>query len=95
MRGTNVQNARYQRCEHPGFPGDSSVCNVLVSWTNPSPRGGSEGVGESEGVASVETRWRGGGSEGVGESERGGKRSKGRKHESERLGQWDSQTVGQ
>eukprot|EP00976_Prorocentrum_cordatum_P116438 1196163-Prorocentrum_minimum.AAC.3 len=37
MRGTNVQNASYQRCEHPGFPGASSVCNVLVPWTNPSP----------------------------------------------------------
>eukprot|EP00976_Prorocentrum_cordatum_P035487 721504-Prorocentrum_minimum.AAC.1 len=21
MRGTNVQNASHQRCEHPGFPG--------------------------------------------------------------------------
>eukprot|EP00976_Prorocentrum_cordatum_P052733 1063570-Prorocentrum_minimum.AAC.3 len=26
-----------QRCEHPGFPGARSVCNVLVPWTNPSP----------------------------------------------------------
>eukprot|EP00959_Pyramimonas_sp_CCMP1952_P471127 9497899-Pyramimonas_sp.AAC.2 len=24
MRGTNIQNASYQRCEHPGFPGESS-----------------------------------------------------------------------
>eukprot|EP00959_Pyramimonas_sp_CCMP1952_P031018 650662-Pyramimonas_sp.AAC.1 len=35
MRGTNVQNASYQRCKHPGFPGASSVCNVRVPWTNP------------------------------------------------------------
>eukprot|EP00959_Pyramimonas_sp_CCMP1952_P051905 1084960-Pyramimonas_sp.AAC.1 len=27
MRGTNVQNASNQHCEHPGFPGASSVCN--------------------------------------------------------------------
>eukprot|EP00959_Pyramimonas_sp_CCMP1952_P472254 9499750-Pyramimonas_sp.AAC.1 len=27
----------YHRCEHPGLPGASSVCNVLVPWTNPSP----------------------------------------------------------
>eukprot|EP00976_Prorocentrum_cordatum_P081965 1184622-Prorocentrum_minimum.AAC.2 len=39
MRGTNVQNASYQRCEHPGFPRASSGCNVRVPWTNPSPRG--------------------------------------------------------
>eukprot|EP00976_Prorocentrum_cordatum_P075151 1181804-Prorocentrum_minimum.AAC.1 len=39
-RGTNVQNADYQRCEHPGFPGASSVCNVLVPWTYPSPTRG-------------------------------------------------------
>eukprot|EP00959_Pyramimonas_sp_CCMP1952_P296638 6205519-Pyramimonas_sp.AAC.1 len=42
MRGANVQNTGvtgylYQRCEHPGFPGASSVCNVLV------PGGGLEG----------------------------------------------------
>eukprot|EP00976_Prorocentrum_cordatum_P105979 1194365-Prorocentrum_minimum.AAC.3 len=37
MRGTNVQIASYQRCEHPGFPGASSVCNIRVPWTNPSP----------------------------------------------------------
>eukprot|EP00976_Prorocentrum_cordatum_P004829 95047-Prorocentrum_minimum.AAC.2 len=37
LRGTHVQNASYQRCEHPGFPGASSVCNVRVPWTNPSP----------------------------------------------------------
>eukprot|EP00976_Prorocentrum_cordatum_P106063 1194375-Prorocentrum_minimum.AAC.10 len=37
MRGTNVQNASYRCCEHQGFPGESSVCNVLVPWTNPSP----------------------------------------------------------
>eukprot|EP00959_Pyramimonas_sp_CCMP1952_P437244 9154795-Pyramimonas_sp.AAC.1 len=36
MRGTNIQNAGYQRCEHPGFPGACSVCNVLVPWANPS-----------------------------------------------------------
>eukprot|EP00976_Prorocentrum_cordatum_P078895 1183315-Prorocentrum_minimum.AAC.4 len=36
-RGTNVQNASYQRCEHLGFPGASSVCNVRIPWTNPSP----------------------------------------------------------
>eukprot|EP00976_Prorocentrum_cordatum_P020102 407524-Prorocentrum_minimum.AAC.1 len=39
-RGTDVQNASYQRCEHLGFPGASSVCNVLVPWTNPSPARG-------------------------------------------------------
>eukprot|EP00976_Prorocentrum_cordatum_P082527 1184845-Prorocentrum_minimum.AAC.7 len=44
MRGTIVQNASYQRCEHPGFPGASSVCIVLVPWTNPSPARGQEGV---------------------------------------------------
>eukprot|EP00976_Prorocentrum_cordatum_P114484 1195855-Prorocentrum_minimum.AAC.3 len=44
MRGTNVQNASYQRC--PGFPGARSVCNVLVPWTarrflgHPSPARG-------------------------------------------------------
>eukprot|EP00976_Prorocentrum_cordatum_P109037 1194951-Prorocentrum_minimum.AAC.7 len=37
MRSTNVQNASNQRCEHPGFPGASSVCSVQVPWTNPSP----------------------------------------------------------
>eukprot|EP00959_Pyramimonas_sp_CCMP1952_P085876 1796342-Pyramimonas_sp.AAC.1 len=36
MRGTDVQNGSYQRCEHPGLPGASSVCNVWVPWTNPS-----------------------------------------------------------
>eukprot|EP00959_Pyramimonas_sp_CCMP1952_P354632 7428689-Pyramimonas_sp.AAC.1 len=42
MRGRNVQNASYQRqnasyqrCEHPGFPG--FLCNVRVPWTIPSP----------------------------------------------------------
>eukprot|EP00976_Prorocentrum_cordatum_P116007 1196099-Prorocentrum_minimum.AAC.2 len=40
MKGTKVQNANYQRCEHPGFPGASSVCNVPVPWTNPSPARG-------------------------------------------------------
>ena len=40
MRGTNVQNASYQHCEHPGLPGVSSVCNVLVPWTYPSPARG-------------------------------------------------------
>eukprot|EP00976_Prorocentrum_cordatum_P066161 1178197-Prorocentrum_minimum.AAC.1 len=40
VRGTNVQNASSQRCEHPGFPGASSVCSVLVSWTYPSPAQG-------------------------------------------------------
>eukprot|EP00959_Pyramimonas_sp_CCMP1952_P031244 654875-Pyramimonas_sp.AAC.1 len=30
---TNVVNI-------PGFPGASSVCNVLVPWTNPSPARG-------------------------------------------------------
>eukprot|EP00976_Prorocentrum_cordatum_P061943 1176523-Prorocentrum_minimum.AAC.3 len=38
-RGAQTSKTRcYQRCEHPGFPGASSVCNVLVPWTN--PRGG-------------------------------------------------------
>eukprot|EP00959_Pyramimonas_sp_CCMP1952_P334674 7008420-Pyramimonas_sp.AAC.1 len=37
MRGTNVQNASCQRCEHPGFLGASSVCNVRVPRTYPSP----------------------------------------------------------
>eukprot|EP00959_Pyramimonas_sp_CCMP1952_P059121 1234799-Pyramimonas_sp.AAC.1 len=37
MRGTNVQNTSHQRCEHPGFPGASSVCNVRVPWITPSP----------------------------------------------------------
>eukprot|EP00976_Prorocentrum_cordatum_P008987 178936-Prorocentrum_minimum.AAC.1 len=27
----------YQRREHPGFPGASSVCDARVPWTNPSP----------------------------------------------------------
>eukprot|EP00976_Prorocentrum_cordatum_P035006 711932-Prorocentrum_minimum.AAC.1 len=27
----------YQRCKRPGFPGASSVCNVLVPRANPSP----------------------------------------------------------
>eukprot|EP00976_Prorocentrum_cordatum_P084696 1185773-Prorocentrum_minimum.AAC.1 len=40
MRGTKVRNASCQRCEHPGFPGARSVCNVLVPWTNPSPARG-------------------------------------------------------
>eukprot|EP00959_Pyramimonas_sp_CCMP1952_P206230 4313029-Pyramimonas_sp.AAC.1 len=33
VRDTKAQNASYQRCAHPGFPGASSVCNVLVPWT--------------------------------------------------------------
>eukprot|EP00976_Prorocentrum_cordatum_P106147 1194394-Prorocentrum_minimum.AAC.2 len=45
VRGTKVQNASCQRCEHPELPGASSACNVLVPWTNPSPGvgGGSRG----------------------------------------------------
>eukprot|EP00976_Prorocentrum_cordatum_P061283 1176233-Prorocentrum_minimum.AAC.2 len=31
-----AQNASYQRCEHPGFPGASSTCNVRVPLTYPS-----------------------------------------------------------
>eukprot|EP00959_Pyramimonas_sp_CCMP1952_P404031 8465978-Pyramimonas_sp.AAC.1 len=43
MRGTNVQNTgQYQHCEHPGIPGASSRCNVLVPWTNPSPVRGTD-----------------------------------------------------
>eukprot|EP00976_Prorocentrum_cordatum_P035467 721000-Prorocentrum_minimum.AAC.1 len=30
----------YRRCKRPGFPGASSACNVLVSWTHPSPARG-------------------------------------------------------
>eukprot|EP00976_Prorocentrum_cordatum_P069776 1179684-Prorocentrum_minimum.AAC.1 len=37
-----------QRCEHPGFPGVSFVCNVPVPWTNPSPV---RGAGEHRGTA--------------------------------------------
>eukprot|EP00976_Prorocentrum_cordatum_P070499 1179956-Prorocentrum_minimum.AAC.6 len=37
MRGTNIQIASYQRCEHPRFPGASSACNVRNPWTYPSP----------------------------------------------------------
>eukprot|EP00976_Prorocentrum_cordatum_P084489 1185671-Prorocentrum_minimum.AAC.2 len=37
-RGAQTSKTRcYQRCEHPGFPGVSSVCDVRVPWTNPSP----------------------------------------------------------
>eukprot|EP00976_Prorocentrum_cordatum_P038565 784679-Prorocentrum_minimum.AAC.1 len=38
MGGTNVRNASYQRCEHPGFPGTSSLCK----WRRSG--GGQEGV---------------------------------------------------
>eukprot|EP00976_Prorocentrum_cordatum_P102032 1192885-Prorocentrum_minimum.AAC.3 len=40
-RGTKVQNASYQRCEHPEFPGASSVCNV-PSVDSRGSRGGLE-----------------------------------------------------
>eukprot|EP00976_Prorocentrum_cordatum_P108594 1194872-Prorocentrum_minimum.AAC.4 len=63
-RGTNIQNATYQRCEHPGLPGASSVCKVRIPWTNPSPiRGtgeqrGKQRMGVAEGVCG-RGMWRG------------------------------------
>eukprot|EP00976_Prorocentrum_cordatum_P083648 1185329-Prorocentrum_minimum.AAC.1 len=40
MRGTNIQNASYQRCEHPGFPGASSASTGgpqgVLPWATPS-----------------------------------------------------------
>eukprot|EP00959_Pyramimonas_sp_CCMP1952_P305117 6385586-Pyramimonas_sp.AAC.1 len=52
MRGTNVQNDSYQRCEHPGFPGASSMCNVLglihVPYEAPVYNGVRRGSGGGE-----------------------------------------------
>eukprot|EP00959_Pyramimonas_sp_CCMP1952_P360691 7554262-Pyramimonas_sp.AAC.1 len=35
MRGTNVQNASYQRCEHPGGRGGAHLSCAEMSSSNP------------------------------------------------------------
>eukprot|EP00959_Pyramimonas_sp_CCMP1952_P362648 7594604-Pyramimonas_sp.AAC.2 len=49
MRGTNVQNASYRHCEHPGLPGFSegvnscsegvNSCSEGVVWSNEDAQG--------------------------------------------------------